>query len=253
VSEGRTSDVTPTDAGPASDGCVAAVRAEQHADAGTDDGQAGTFCREAPGAITGPAGAPLVLLVEDDEALRSYLLRTLSVDYRIVAVATAEAAREAIDQLGPDLIACDLILPGHSGEQMVHELHADHRLDVIPVIVLTGDDDEARRIRLLRGGADDYIVKPFTVDELCARIANLLQTRLDLNELRDRAGRTQQLAAQLQTALHSRVLIEQAKAFIAADRGVGVDEAFEVMRGHARGHNMKLRDLAARVVDGFRP
>jgi CheY-like chemotaxis protein len=231
VSEGGTSDVTPTDAGPASDGCVAAVRAEQHADAGTDDGQAGTFCREAPGAITGPAGAPLVLLVEDDEALRSYLLRTLSVDYRIVAVATAEAAREAIDQLGPDLIACDLI----------------------PVIVLTGDDDEARRIRLLRGGADDYIVKPFTVDELCARIANLLQTRLDLNELRDRAGRTQQLAAQLQTALHSRVLIEQAKAFIAADRGVGVDEAFEVMRGHARGHNMKLRDLAARVVDGFRP
>ena len=253
VSDGRTADVTPSDAGLASDACVAAVRAEQHADAGTGGGQADTTRTDAPGAIIGPAGAPLVLLVEDDEALRSYLLRTLSVDYRIVAVPTAEAAREAIEQLGPDLIACDLILPGHSGEQMVHELHADHRLDVIPVIVLTGDDDEERRIRLLRGGADDYIVKPFTVDELQARIANLLQTRLDLDELRDRAGRTQQLAAQLQTALRSRVLIEQAKAFIAADRGVGVDEAFEVMRGHARSHNMKLRDLAARVVDGFRP
>src|SRR5690606_22590722 len=203
--------------------------------------------------IAGPANAPLVLLVEDDEALRSYLLRTLSADYRVVVAASAEEAGAAIEELRPDVIACDLMLPGRSGEQMVHDLHVDHNLDELPVIVFTGDNDEERRIRLLRDGANDYIVKPFTVDELRARIANLVQARLDLDELRDRAQRTQVLASQLQTALDSRVVIEQAKAFVAADRGIGVDEAFEVMRRHARGHHLKLHDLAARIVDGFRP
>ena len=203
--------------------------------------------------VSGPDGAPLVLLVEDDVTLRSFWARRLSAEYRVVVAGTAEEAADLIEQFEPDVIACDLVLPNRSGEQLINDLHAAPPLDDIPVIVLTGDNDEERRTRLLRDGADDYIVKPFVVEELNARIANLVRAHLTLDNLHDRAARAQLLADQLQTALDSRVEIEQAKAFIAADRKIGVDEAFEVLRRHARTHHLKLRDVAARVIDGYRP
>lgn len=202
---------------------------------------------------SGPGDSPLVLVVEDDDLMRAHLHRVLSVDYRVVAVATAEAGLAAARQLAPDLIVSDIVLPGASGEHLVHRLATEDGSEAVPVVIVTGRTDEDVRVRLLRDGADDYVVKPFAVDELRARIANLLANRLGLDELRERADRAQLLAEQLQGALDSRVIIEQAKAFVAADRGIGIDEAFELLRRQARSSRRKLRDVAEEVVRQAEP
>lgn len=203
--------------------------------------------------IVGPGEAPLVLIVEDDAVLRGFLADQLSIDHRVVTAASAEDALRVVDLVRPDLITCDLLLPGAGGDQLVHQLHADPALADIPIIVVSGRSDDAQRVRILRGGADDYLTKPFSSDELRARITNLLSKHLDADDLRERAAHADAVANQLQQALDSRVVIEQAKAFVAADRGIDVEDAFEVMRRYARSHNIKLRDLAAAIVDGFRP
>lgn len=204
-------------------------------------------------AVSGPEGAPLVLLVEDDAVLRGFLVDALSADHRVISATTAEEAITIVERSRPDLIALDLLLPGMSGDQLLSDLHGDAELAGIPVIVVSGRNDDEERARMLRDGVDDYLTKPFTPEELRARIQNVLARSGSLDDLRHRVVRAQEVAAQLQRALDSRVVIEQAKAFVAADRGITVDEAFEVLRRHARSHNQKLRELAVAVVDGFRP
>lgn len=204
-------------------------------------------------AIAGPDGAPLVLLVEDDADLRSFLADALSTDHRVITARSAEEAIVVVGRVRPDLIALDLLLPGVGGDQLLHDLQADPELAGIPVIVVSGRNDDEQRARMLRDGADDYVTKPFSSEELRARIQNVLQRSGSLDDLRARAERAQEVATQLQHALDSRVIIEQAKAFIAADRGISVEEAFEVLRRHARSRNRKLREVAAAVVEGFRP
>ena len=76
----------------------------------------------------------------------------------------------------------------------------------------------------------------------------------DVTQRHEDRDRLAELAAQLQTALTTRVVIEQAKGFVAASRGIGVDEAFQVLRKHARDRNIRLQDVAAAVVIlGLRP
>ncbi|MCC6436488.1 MAG: response regulator [Acidimicrobiales bacterium] len=152
---------------------------------------------------------PLVLVVEDDPAVRAVLVAMLVEDYRVVAVPSAEAAFEAADQLAPDLILCDLALPGVSGEELLQRLRRNGTFDT-PMLVVTGSNDAAQRVRLLRSGAVDFVTKPFLPDELRARIDNVLAGRLDLDRLRERVEAAQALAAQLQHALDSRVVIEPA-------------------------------------------
>ena len=84
-------------------------------------------------------------------------------------------------------------------------------------------------------------------------MTNLLALRMDTDALRDQLEQAQVLAGQLQRALDSRVVVEQAKAFVASDRGVSVDEAFEVIRTYSRSNNVKLQDVAGAIVEGFRP
>lgn len=204
--------------------------------------------------VSGPQEAPVVLVVEDDTVLRRYLAEHLSVEHRVVTSTSAEGAVTALARLRPDLVVCDLQLPGAGGEHLVHHLQGDPELAGIPIVVVSGRNDDEQRIRLLRAGIDDYVTKPFSPDELVARIANLLARTVDLDALRARASRAQEVADQLQRALETRVVIEQAKAFVAADRGIDVGEAFEVLRRHARSNNVKLREVATAVVDeGFRP
>lgn len=196
---------------------------------------------------------PLVLVVEDDPDVRAVLTRILVEDYRVVAVESAEAGLDVARQLQPDLVLCDLVLPGASGEHLLQSLRREDATAHTPVVVVTGQTDEAQRVRLLRNGAVDLVVKPFLPDELRARIDNVLAGRLDLDRLRARVEAAQTLAAQLQHALDSRVVIEQAKGLLAGERGTSVAEAYERMRSHARHHNRKLQDVARAVVeDGYR-
>jgi len=122
-------------------------------------------------------GRPLVLVVDDDLRLNGILVKTLSRDYRVQsAFDGAQGLKQAL-ALEPDLILTDLVMPGMGGAELLAAIRKHRSLADTPVVVLTGQLDERLRIDLLQHGAQDYLEKPFTTDELTARVGNLISMK----------------------------------------------------------------------------
>ncbi|MGD9643746.1 MAG: response regulator transcription factor [Elusimicrobiales bacterium] len=123
----------------------------------------------------------LVLVVEDDSNFARLVMAILGdAGYGSVHYTDANAAVEWLKEHRPELIITDIGLPGISGIQLCKILKAEQRTTSIPVIVLSALNDEADKVAALRSGADDYVVKPFSGNELLARIEALLRrTRHD--------------------------------------------------------------------------
>ncbi|MET9390233.1 response regulator transcription factor [Streptomyces sp. NPDC006624] len=114
-----------------------------------------------------------VLIVEDDILVREALARSLtSAGYRVTPVGTAMELMRRLVPPFPDLVVLDLGLPDLDGGQALKMMRAVSR---IPVIVATARSDESDIIRLLRDGADDYLVKPFSGEQLAARVLAVLR------------------------------------------------------------------------------
>ncbi|MDB4945397.1 MAG: integral rane sensor hybrid histidine kinase [Labilithrix sp.] len=116
-----------------------------------------------------------VLLVEDDADMHAYVAEVLSRRYRVEHAYDGAEAIALARSLRPDAVLTDLTLPSQSGEELVAELRRDPLFDDVPIVLLTGIADEPTRARVLRSGAQDYVVKPFSPEELLARIGNLVQ------------------------------------------------------------------------------
>ncbi len=118
-------------------------------------------------------GGPLVLAVEDEQLIRDLIVEALGLEgFEVVVAADALGAVAQISERRPDLILLDIGLPGSSGLDLLAHIRKDSDL---PVIILTGAGSEEQRIAGLRDGADDYVVKPFSVGELVARIEAVLR------------------------------------------------------------------------------
>lgn len=114
-----------------------------------------------------------VLLVEDDHVVRGAMLRSLTDrGHTVHAVATALEALRRVAAETPDLVVLDLGLPDLDGADALRMLRG---LTDIPIIIATARDDEGEIVRLLRAGADDYMVKPFTGAHLDARVTSVLR------------------------------------------------------------------------------
>lgn len=119
---------------------------------------------------------PRILVVEDDDALGTLLRYNLEREGYAVALATdgEEALIQAEEQL-PDLVILDWMLPKVSGIEVCRRLRQKPQSRNVPIIMLTARGEESDRIRGLDTGADDYVVKPFAVTELSARIRAVLR------------------------------------------------------------------------------
>lgn len=114
-----------------------------------------------------------VLVVEDDQFVRSALIRHLSdASHAVRSVGTALEALREVAQVGFDVVILDLGLPDLDGGEALKMLRG---ITDVPVIVATARDDETEIVRLLNDGADDYLVKPFSVEHLSARMAAVLR------------------------------------------------------------------------------
>ena len=112
-------------------------------------------------------------MVDDDEAVRVLLTRYLEMEgFTVEKVGDGGAALAAIAESMPDLVLLDLMLPAQDGLDILTRLRRDSD---VPVILLTARGSEADRILGLKLGADDYVVKPFSLGELTARIASVLR------------------------------------------------------------------------------
>ena len=119
---------------------------------------------------------PHVLVVEDEDALASLLQYNLDKEgYRVAVAIDGEDALMQIDEQLPDLVVLDWMLPKVSGVEVCRRLRARPETRSLPIIMLTARGEETDRIRGLDTGADDYVVKPFSMSELAARIRAVLR------------------------------------------------------------------------------
>jgi two-component system KDP operon response regulator KdpE len=121
---------------------------------------------------------PLRILVVDDEPpIRRFLRTALTAqDYRVEETADGEAALDFLERNPVDLVILDLGLPGMDGLEVVRRLRGEG--SVTPIVILSSRDDEAGKVAALDLGADDYVSKPFGVEELSARVRAALRHRL---------------------------------------------------------------------------
>ncbi|NEB74712.1 response regulator transcription factor [Streptomyces sp. SID14478] len=117
---------------------------------------------------------PTVLLAEDDRAIRNALARALTLEgYAVTAVADGVEALAAAHRGRPDIVVLDVMMPGVDGLQVCRVLRAEG--DRTPILMLTALVETPDRIAGLDAGADDYVVKPFDVEEVFARLRALLR------------------------------------------------------------------------------
>jgi len=119
---------------------------------------------------------PYVLVVEDEDALATLLQYNLEKEgYDVTVAGDGEEALILVDERLPDLVVLDWMLPKVSGVEVCRRLRARPETRNLPIIMLTARGEESDRIRGLDTGADDYIVKPFSMSELAARIRAVLR------------------------------------------------------------------------------
>src|SRR5438034_5993599 len=117
-----------------------------------------------------------ILIVEDEEPIQVLLTYNLEAEgFRARTTANGEDVARLVGEERPDLVILDWMLPGISGIEVCRLLRARSETRDIPIIMLTARGEESERVRGLATGADDYIVKPFSVPELMARMSALLR------------------------------------------------------------------------------
>jgi len=121
---------------------------------------------------------PRVLVVEDEPSIAELIAVNLRHNgFAPTVVYDGSAAQREVDAVLPDLILLDWMLPGESGASLARQWRKNDRTKSVPIIMLTARSDESDKIQGLDAGADDYITKPFSTQEMLARIRALMRRR----------------------------------------------------------------------------
>jgi two-component system phosphate regulon response regulator PhoB len=125
------------------------------------------------------ADQPTVLLVEDEPAQREVLSYNFEAEgFRVAQAANGEEALILMDEVSPDVIVLDWMLPNVSGIEVCRRLKSRQETRAVPIIMLSARSEEVDRVRGLETGADDYVIKPYSLVELMARVrAQLRRSR----------------------------------------------------------------------------
>ena len=119
-----------------------------------------------------------IVVVEDEAAIAELIAINLRhAGHAVTIAANAEQARQAIDAMLPDLVLLDWMLPGQSGLALARQWRSDARTRALPIIMLTARSEDADKVAGLDAGADDYLSKPFSTQELMARIRAVLRRK----------------------------------------------------------------------------
>ena len=119
-----------------------------------------------------------IVVVEDESAIAELIAINLRhAGHEVTLAASAEQAQRAIDAVLPDLVVLDWMLPGQSGLALARQWRGSERTRELPIIMLTARSEDADKVAGLDAGADDYLAKPFSTNELMARIRAVLRRK----------------------------------------------------------------------------
>ncbi len=204
----------------------------------------------APGAVEARGGR--VLLVDDNADMRTYLRNLLSVHWEVEGAADGVEALEAIQHRRPDLVLTDVMMPRMDGFELLAALRADPSTRDLPVVILSARAGEDAAIEGLAKSADDYLVKPFTAQELVARVsANiaLSRVRAELADAKAEVRLVAERAAFLNMAAHElRSPLTVIGGFVGLILNGSIDPASELAREALEKVAIKTRETA-RLVD----
>ena len=124
----------------------------------------------------------IVLVIEDNDDIRNFLRLTLEPKYRVFEAVDGEKGIEKATEIIPDVIICDVMMPGKDGFEVTKVLKKQEKTSHVPIIILTAKAGVENRITGLETGADAYVPKPFSSEELHARVKNLIDNRKKLKE-----------------------------------------------------------------------
>jgi signal transduction histidine kinase/DNA-binding response OmpR family regulator len=127
--------------------------------------------------VTEPSSETLVLVIEDNAEVNDLLARKLRGDFRVQTAADGHSGFRLATELIPDLIVCDVMMPGLSGLEVVAQLRADWRTSHIPVVLLTARSASEQQLEGVQAGADLYLTKPFSPTFLLESVRTLLSNR----------------------------------------------------------------------------
>lgn len=120
---------------------------------------------------------PLILLIEDNADMRSYIIDSVSSDYKVITAENGEIGITKAKLEVPDLIISDIMMPKKDGYQVTNELRHNDITSHIPIVLLTARGDRESRLKGWYEKADEYLTKPFDAEELLIRLKNLLEIR----------------------------------------------------------------------------
>ncbi|NNE03533.1 MAG: response regulator [Eudoraea sp.] len=198
------------------------------------------------------ADAPILLVVEDNEDIRTFVKSAFDSEYRVFQAENgAEGIKLAIELI-PDIIVSDIMMPKVDGIELCETLKTDERTSHIPIILLTAKVEEQAQHEGLETGADDYVLKPFKTKFLVSRVKNLVLTR---RQLRDRYSQEVVLKPKdISISRIDKIFIEKVQAILdehLTDSGFSTEE-FSKLLGMSRMQlHRKLKALTGLTASEF--
>jgi len=155
-----------------------------------------------PGEAAAKAVSGTVLVVEDQRFDRDLLIRVLRSDgHQIVAAASGPEGLKLLESSRPDVILCDVVMPDMDGLEFCRQVKA--RPEYIPVLLVTGKQDQEDVLAGFEAGADDYITKPIEFQELKARVRNMIRIRQLQRQLEEQSERLRQANQEMEAFLRA--------------------------------------------------
>lgn len=177
-------------------------------------------------ALSTPDQSATILIVDDNDDIRRYMHTILQASYQVLEAADGRQALDTARREVPDLVVCDVMMPGIDGLEVCRTLKQSVATSHIPVVMLTAKALDQQRAEGYQCGADSYITKPFSSAVLLARISNLLQQRALLRQ-RFSGEKPQPAEADSQTDAHEHTFMRQLSTIIdenLADSDFGVEQ-----------------------------
>ena len=205
---------------------------------------------------------PKLLIVDDEPEMQRYLKALLDADYDVYQAVDGEAGLAAAEEIKPDIILLDLMIPKIDGLAVCATLKRRKSMESLKIVMLTARADDEAKLRALENGADDYLTKPFSSLEMKTRLRNLIETGKLEKDLKVRNDELEKVLRQLRETeaqlLHSEKLNSLGTMAAGLLHEINnpinfANTAFSlVMRNPALEEDEDLKEMLVDIHDGFR-